>query len=115
MQNQNELKRPKAKPLPTLLTKADAMLFAADQLEQHISNLELAAIFADVFSKKPIETDDEKGREAIEEIRTIASGIVDKDIQAAAMREAVKEIRALVNEGKLADARAARQGIAISA
>ncbi|MGV1682968.1 hypothetical protein [Sphingopyxis sp. NJF-3] len=111
----NELKRPKAKPLPTLLTKSDAMLFAADQLEQHISNLELAAIFADAFSKKPLEADDEKGREALDEIRTLTSGIVDKDIQVAAMRDAAKEIRAMANEAKLADARAARQGIAVSA
>lgn len=111
---QTELKRQKAKPLPTLLTKSDAMLFAADQLDQHISNLELAAIFADVFNKKPLEVDDEKGREALDDIRTIASGIVDKDIQTTAMRDAAKEIRAMANEAKLADARAARQGIAIS-
>lgn len=112
-----ETKRPPAKPLPTLLTAADAMLFAADNLESHVSNLELVGLLADVFNKP---RDDDKpmtdeNRRALDEFRVMAGGIVDKDIQVAAMRAAAKHIRALAHETKLADARAASHGIAVSA
>lgn len=111
----SNLKRPPAKPLPTLLTKADALLFAAEQMDLQISNLELASIFAEAFNKPRDKEETEEGKAAIAEIRTLCGGIVDKDIQIAAMREAAKEMRALAGEIKLADARAANRGLSVSA
>lgn len=111
-----ETKRPAAKPLPVLLTAADAMLFAADNLEAHIGNLELAAIVQEVLSKTRDDKDDtDENRKAIADLITLTSGIVDKDIQVAAMRAAAKDIRALAHETKLADARAASRGISVTA
>lgn len=112
-----ETKRPPAKPLPVLLTASDAMLFAADNLEQVIGNIELAATIAEVMCKPRVDdkpmTDD--NRKALDDLRVMTGGIVDKDIQVAAMRSAAKEIRALAHETKLADARAANRGISVSA
>jgi len=111
-----ETKRPPAKPLPVLLTAADAMLFAADNLDNQVSNLELMAIIAEVFNK-PTDTDKpltDENRKALDDLRVMSSGIVDKDIQVAAMRAAAKDIRALAHETKLADARAASRGISVT-
>ena len=108
-----EPKRPAAKPFPTLLTKSDAMLFAADTMDRLIGDLELTAIFKKVFDEKPLDAGEEKANEALREVRIVASGIVDKDIQVAAMRDAAAEIRAMANEAKLAEARAQRDGIAL--
>lgn len=106
------------KPLPVLLTKIDAMSHAATMLEEAASQLALVALMNDVFKKVGEEAaarsypglkDD--GTEAVAALKVLATGIVDKDIQMAAMRAAAKEIRDLVNETKLAEARAAAHGI----
>lgn len=112
-----ETKRPPAKPLPVLLTAADAMLFAADNLDNQVSNLELMAIIAEVFNKPTDNTDKpltDENRKALDDLRVMSSSIVDKDIQVAAMRAAAKDIRALAHETKLADARAASRGISVT-
>ena len=106
--------RPKAEPFPVLLNTSDAMLFAAEKLDRMCGDLELVSIIADVLGKVPAGScpeGEDAGRKAQEELRVMASGIVDKDLQIAAMRNAAKEIRAAAHETKLAEARAARSGI----
>lgn len=106
--------RPEPKPVPTLLSKSDAMLFAAEQLEKDIANLELISIITDVLGKAPAAScpsGEAEGRKAQDDLRVLASGIVDKELQVAAMRAAAKEIRAIAHETKLAEARASARGI----
>lgn len=106
--------RPEAEPFPVLLNASDAMLFAADKLDRMCGNLELIAIISDVLGKAPAATcpeGEDAGRKAQEELRTVASGIVDKELQINAMRSAAREIRHAAHETKLAEARAARHGI----
>lgn len=100
----------KAKPIPTLLNKSDAMLHAADQLERQAGDLELISIVADVFRKNPMTAGD-ADESKLADLKVMASGIVDKDLQVAALREAAKEIRAHAHETKLAEARASSRGI----
>lgn len=92
---------------PTLLNKSDAMMNAAEYLERQVSNLRLLNAMSNVFSKiKPEEMGDKpETKDAIEEMRASARGIVDVEIQAKAMTDAAKEIRAMANEMKLIDAR----------
>lgn len=106
--------RPKAEPFPVLLNTSDAMLFAADKLDRMCGDLELISIISDVLGKVPAAScpdGADEGRKAQEELRTMASGIVDKDLQINAMRAAAREIRQAAHETKLAEARAARRGI----
>lgn len=105
--------RPKAEPFPVLLNASDAMLFAAEQLEKDIANLELISILADVLGKAPAAScpsGEAEGRKTQDDLRVLASGIVDKELQVAAMRAAAKEIRAMAHETELAEARASARG-----
>lgn len=104
--------KPAPRPFPTLLNKSDALAYAASRLEEEVANLELIAILSDAMKSVPASTaPNDESRAALEHLRTAASGIMDKDIQAAAMKAAAADIRALANETKLAEARAAREGI----
>lgn len=105
----------KSEPFPTLLTKADAMLFAADKLERMVTDLELLALIGGIIKDKPDAfsgVSDPKALEAKENLQTSLTGVVDASIQKDAMRQAAAEIRSFVNETKLADARASMRGIA---
>ena len=107
---------PKPQPLPTLLNKSDALAYAASRLEEAAANLELIAILSDAMKgAPPTPAPTDEARKALENLRTAASGILDKDIQAAAMRAAAADIRELANETKLAEARAARDGVTTGA
>lgn len=105
--------RPPREPFPTLLTPEDAMLYAAGRLEEMVSNMELISIFSEVLLKPGDTPRDisEDSQRLDSEVRTMASGIVDKDIQAKAMKEGAALIRHLATETKLASARAASLGI----
>lgn len=104
--------RRERRPIPTLLSKSDAMLHAAAQLEEQLSNLELVNILKEVM-EKPGFTDelDEKGKTGLEDLRVLGSGIKDIDLQRKAMKDAVSEIRNMAHEVKLTEARAAAHGI----
>lgn len=98
------------KPFPTLLSKTDAMIYAAEYMERQVSELRLIHMMAEVFSKsrpdeKPL---DGEAKKALDDIKLVSSGIVDVELQAEAMLAAAKEIRAMANETKLVEARAAR-------
>ena len=106
--------RPKAEPFPVLLNVSDAMLFAADKLDRMCGALELIAIIADVLGKaRPASHPDgaDEGHKAQEELRTMVSGIVDKDLQLNAMRAAARQIRQAAHETKLVEARVSVRGI----
>jgi hypothetical protein len=62
------------KPFPTLLNKTDAMMFAADVLDEMSSKLRLIKVFSDTVAKKaePSSTDPEY-RKALDELK-IAAG-----------------------------------------
>lgn len=100
----------KSEPFPTLLNKSDAMLYAADTLERMCANIKLLSLLSDAFSKprpddKPLS---QESKDALAEMNTAARGIVDADLQEKAMRAAAAEIRAMANETKLVEARAAQ-------
>lgn len=101
------------KTFPTLLSKSDAMLHAADQLEAMVGTLKLIAIFREVSKRPGMQTLDAENQKALEELKAMGAGIVDVDLQERAMREAAKEIRAMATEQKLVEARAAASGIRV--
>lgn len=96
-------------PFPTLLTKADAYIFCAVRLEAMIADLELMVLLADVGKSKSELSNDPN----FEKLRVMMSGVVDKDIQLAAMCDAARSLRDLASEIRLVEARAARDGIKI--
>ncbi len=102
-----------SKPVPTLLSAADAMLYAAEQLEKQSADLDLLDTLSNVFlksgalkSERPPDIE-----EHIRHLKIRASGIVDLKLQQAAMHSAARTIRAMANETKLVEARAAAKGI----
>lgn len=101
--------KPKAEPFPVLLNTSDAMLFAADRLDKMCADLTLIALIGEVLLDAPIQA--QEGVKAQDDLRTMMRGVVDKDLQIAAMQAAAKEIRAAAHETKLAEARAAQRGI----
>ncbi|BCP53835.1 hypothetical protein K32_24520 [Kaistia sp. 32K] len=102
----------KSKTFPTLLNKTDAMLYAADMLDRMVSDVQLLSLFKQVYDKLPPEAPIEVKRRT-EEFRRITAGIVDADLQGDAMRAAAAEIRSMAHETKLAEARAAANGIQV--
>lgn len=108
---EREMKKPERKPFPTLLSKSDAMLHAASMLEELLSNLELLNVFKEVLTDEHERDADEAAKENFRELRRLISGIMDVDLQRAAIDGAIKEIRAMATESKLAEARAAAHGI----
>lgn len=99
--------RPPAQPVPTLLTVPDAMMFAAERLDKMAADLELMSLFSEVFAK-PRPVDEPRSEEtelALAEMRTITSGILDKDLQVRVLKEAAKSIRNQALEEKLLSAR----------
>lgn len=103
--------KPNAQPFPVLLNTSDAMLFAADKLDKMCGDLELIAAVGEALLAVPI--DAPEGVKAQDDMRTMLKGVVDKDLQIAAMQGAAREIRAAAHETKLVEARAAKNGIAV--
>lgn len=100
-------------PFPTLLTKSDAMLYAASALEEMTHTLTILHMLRSVIGRPEVR---DKIKAATGHDPTIAlEGIVDYDLQHAAMAQAVAEIRAQARELKLVEARAGRDGIKASA
>lgn len=93
--------------IPVLLTKIDAMLYAAERLESEVKGLEMVAVLQGLLKDLPAELVEGQAKESFAWFKAAASGIVDLELQKAALRSAAKEIRASAMEAKLADARAA--------
>lgn len=101
--------------MPTLLSKADAMLYAADALERRSSDLHLSKVLADAFKDMPESqildmNTDPHAVEALRHLREEAATVVDLGLQMAVMKAAAAEIRLHANEIKLVEARAAAAG-----
>ena len=88
-------------PPPILLTKVDALCFAAECLERNASSLKLVAKLLDLA--KGVDLGDAK---LLAEIRHRA---VEPDLQLAAMKAAAGAIREMALEERLVAARVARE------
>lgn len=90
---------PKPAPRPTILTKIEALTYAAEQLERMATDCELAAIILGALKDREIEGPD------AERLRDLRNVMREPDLQAAALREGAKVIRDLVLEERLVAAR----------
>ena len=103
-------RKKKVPEVPVLLTPADAMLWAAGQLEQQLNGLELIGLMREHMSDLSTGLDAES-RESLARLKQISAQVVDLDLQKNALRGAAAAIKEAANEMKLADARAAARGI----
>lgn len=97
------------KPFPTMLNKSDAMLYAANNLDEMVSNMKLIKLIADMKGEVG-KSDNPELLQAMKDLGIQSSGIIDVNVQEQAMKAASLEIRAMANEAKLADARASNAG-----
>lgn len=89
---------------PILLTKAEAMEFAAACLERQAVDIKLSAIIV-----KEIKPGDLPSGWVSEEFERLQKSLPDPGLQQAAMREAAAAIRAVALEERLVEARVRAQ------
>jgi hypothetical protein len=90
---------------PVLLTKAEAMNFAADRLEEMVASMELAKIMLDIFGKRKI------GGDSDEKIAQLRRELPEPELQIRVLTEAARTIRDAALEERLVAARAADRGM----
>lgn len=93
--------------LPVLLSKAEALDYAARRLKQEASSLELASIFVDAV--KPDLNDKSLPADLVAALVHAKKSLVDPKLQAAAMRGAADMIRDMALEERVVAARANAQ------
>ncbi len=84
-----------------ILSKAEALDFAANQLEKMAMGMELIKLIANTLDATKIEP----GTEADESLREITAMAIEPDIQIASMKAGAKIIRSLAIEGRVMSAR----------
>lgn len=90
----------KSEPPPVLLTKAEALAFAADRLERMARDREIAALILGCLEDSP-PPDAELGRKLAE----FRDAMREPELQARAIRDAARAIRELALEERLMSAR----------
>lgn len=90
-------------PRPVLLTKTEAMSFAADKLEQMAADMELAKMMLDIIGSK--EAAQKLDGAAKADMARIKRELPAPDLQIKAMREGAAAIRELALEERLVAAR----------
>lgn len=105
------MEKPVLEPLPTLLTAPDAMIYAADKLEEMVHHMHLSSSFYQALNEAGA-CDHPEHHDRLKEIKgeiaTYTSGIKDIELQEQAMKAAAKAIRDLAHEQKIVESRAAK-------
>lgn len=93
---------------PILLTKAEALTFAAERLEERASHLQLAKIVYDAMGDKFESIVGAMPADQQADVRASKKAMVEPEIQMQAMRDAAKAIRDLAMEERVFAAREQR-------
>ncbi len=91
-----------AKKMPTLLTKAEALEYAASVLDDLAFGVELGAM---ILKSIPASNAASLSTELSDQLVRFREGIVDEKLQASAARQGAKTIRAMLLEERLVAAR----------
>src|SRR6187551_968403 len=92
----------RSEPVPVLLTKHDAMTFAAEQMRRMAHDFSLAALMSDIVERAPTPHSDEI-RKSLDDLGEL---IPEPAMQAAACNAAARAIQDIVTAERLAAARA---------
>lgn len=93
-------------PMPVLLSKVEALEYAARSLELNAQGIELASLILGSIKKTPLSEPLAPDMQA--DLDRFRAGIVDVDLQLTAMKAAAAAIRELALEERLISARAMR-------